>query len=403
MRSLLCFCLLSILCMSSCFNHSSDSEGITTLDSPSGSNSGEPNLFTSAEGEVYLSWIEKTESVSQLYYSKLENDSWQAPQLISEGNNWFVNWADFPSFIAGDDFFAAHWLQKRAEGTYDYDVYISTSKEGKNWTQGFIPHKDGVSAEHGFVSMLPMANQQFFATWLDGRNTKMENEDHATMGHAGAMTLRAGVFDLAGNTINAWELDNRTCDCCQTNAIMSQEGPIVVYRDRSENEIRDIYITRFTNNEWSTPMPVANDFWEIPGCPVNGPSVAISSENVGVIWYTASGNTPKVRLAISNDNGETFDPPINIIEGKTIGRVGITSLGNGHFVASWVETLNDQALIKLGEFDKNGNRIKELTVSETSIERASGFPVITSKDMEVIIAWTSNTENSTVQTAKFKF
>ena len=72
-----------------------------------------------------------------------------------------------------------------------------------------------------------------FATWLDGRNTKTSGHDHSQMEHSGAMTLRAGVFDSNGSTIDEWELDNMTCDCCQTAAAMTPNGPVVVYRDRS--------------------------------------------------------------------------------------------------------------------------------------------------------------------------
>ena len=115
------------------------------------------------------------------------------------------------------------------------------------------------------------------------------------------MTLRAGVFDSNGSTIDEWELDNMTCDCCQTAAAMTPNGPVVVYRDRSENEIRDIFITRFKDNQWSTPIPVHNDLWQIAGCPVNGPAVITSSDQLAVIWYSGSRQVPKVQMAISQD------------------------------------------------------------------------------------------------------
>ena len=41
-------------------------------------------------------------------------------------------------------------------------------------------------------------------------------------------------------------LDARACDCCQTDAAMTSAGPVVVYRNRTEEEIRDIYIARGT-------------------------------------------------------------------------------------------------------------------------------------------------------------
>ena len=35
---------------------------------------------------------------------------------------------------------------------------------------------------------------------------------------------------------------------------MSAAWPIIVYRDRSE-EIRDIYVTRYVNGDWTLPLP----------------------------------------------------------------------------------------------------------------------------------------------------
>ena len=85
---------------------------------------GEPNLFVSEEGNIYLSWIEYVnDTTDALMFSKIENDVWLAPTEIARGSDWFVNWADFPSLVVyknNEQHMAAHWLQKRAEGTYDY-------------------------------------------------------------------------------------------------------------------------------------------------------------------------------------------------------------------------------------------------------------------------------------------
>ena len=142
-----------------------------------------------------------------------------------------------------------------------------------------------MSAEHGFVSMLPVGNGNTLMSWLDGRNTK------AAAG-CGEMTLRAGIFGARGETLSEWELDARVCDCCQTSAAMSAAGPIIVYRDRSAGEIRDIYITRYANGDWTPPVAIHDDQWEIAGCPVNGPSVAAQ----GTLWPSAGLRLRMIRL-----------------------------------------------------------------------------------------------------------
>ncbi len=382
---------------------SEQSEQEVVMQSPAQVGSELPRFTQTKNGDIFLSWVNTKQNTASLFYSKLTNNKWSEPQQIAQGNNWFVNWADYPALMINNELMAAHWLQKRDVGTYDYDIHMSLSVDGINWGSSFIPHKDGISAEHGFVSMLPIDIDHFFATWLDGRNTKSTGHDHSQMEHNGAMSLRAGIFDAKGETIDEWELDHMTCDCCQTAAALTPNGPVVVYRDRTENEIRDIAITRLVDGNWSEPMPVYNDLWQIAGCPVNGPAIASSSDQLAVVWYSGSRQVPKVQVAISNDWGKSFRNPILISEGNTLGRVGITSLSDGSFVVSRLETRNDKAIITLSQINQTGDILKTVEVVSTSMERASGFPTITARENEVLVAWTDVSSSSLVKIKSVKF
>ncbi|MBA3673971.1 MAG: exo-alpha-sialidase, partial [Chitinophagaceae bacterium] len=75
---------------------------------------------------VYLSWIEKTKEKSLFKFSVLNNDTWSVPDTITSGNNWFVNWADYPMLAAdGAGNMIAHILEKSENGKYTYDVKLS--------------------------------------------------------------------------------------------------------------------------------------------------------------------------------------------------------------------------------------------------------------------------------------
>jgi len=105
-----------------------------------------------------------------------EGDGWSAPRVIAEGANWFVNWADFSSMVAlPDGSLADHWLVKRGAETFDYDVNISRSFDGgKTWGNPFVPHRDGVKAEHRLVSMFAAKDGSLAAVWLDWREMKAD-------------------------------------------------------------------------------------------------------------------------------------------------------------------------------------------------------------------------------------
>lgn len=348
--------------------------------------SGEPNLFVSASGQLYISWIENlNDSLDALQFSKLENGQWTAPQEVASGQDWFVNWADFPAlavYADNEDHMAAHWLQKSAGGTYDYDVKIAQSSDGgQSWSAPFIPHTDGISAEHGFVSFLPLSEGQMMACWLDGRNTKKEG---------GAMTLRAAEFSIDGTLFEEYELDHRICDCCQTGTALTEEGPVVVYRDRSEGEIRDIYITRKVAGQWQEPKPVFQDNWLINGCPVNGPAIDAWGNRVVVAWYAMPEGERQVKVAFSEDAGATFQPPVRIDNGNPEGRVDVLWLDDGRALVSWLENLEEgKAAIQMAVVNPGMDKSETISLAATSASRSSGFPRIAKVKDEIFLAWTA--------------
>jgi hypothetical protein len=118
-------------------------------------------------------------------------------------------------------------------------------------------------------------------------------------------------------------------------------GPVAVYRDRSTFEIRDIYVTRFVDGAWQPGVPLAEDNWEIPGCPVNGPSISASGNFVAAAWFTAAGGEPKLKLRISADGGVSFGDVIEVDAGKLLGRVGTVAVGENEVAVSWLRTAED--------------------------------------------------------------
>lgn len=356
--------------------------------SPSDSLSAQPFLFTDSKGSVYLSWIESGEGKSTLKFSVLKDEVWSTPQVIATGKDWFVNWADFPMVVSdGGNVMLAHFLEKSAESTFAYDIKVRTSEDkGASWSLPLTLHDDGQKAEHGFVSFIPLSDA-FFVSWLDGRNTVGPDSPggHGD-GHHGQMTLRGAIMDAKGNKSKEWQLDDRVCDCCQTSSAVTTNGPVVVYRDRSAEEIRDIAIVRSIDGEWTSPKTVFEDNWQIAGCPVNGPQVAALGNDLAVAWFSAPEGEPQVKLAFSEDGGTTFYPPIRVDEGNTIGRVGLVMLDAGTAMVSWMEG----AEIKATKVRMDGVKDASITIAESSEARKSGFPQMTKAGDKLIFAWTDD-------------
>ncbi|MCY3630210.1 MAG: sialidase family protein [Bacteroidota bacterium] len=371
--------------------------------SPAGPGSSTPTLHTTNEGVVLLSWVEPhTEGGHVLRFSQLEQDGWSEPITIVQGEDWFVNWADFPSLISLDDgTLAAHYLVKSAKATYAYDVHVTQSLDGgQTWSPSVIPHTDGTQTEHGFVSMLPSSDGRLFAAWLDGRNTGGGHDGH---GSQGAMTLRTAILDHAGTLYGETLLDERICECCQTSAARTSNGIVVAYRDRSDEEIRDISVVRWQNGTWSVPQTVHEDGWQIRGCPVNGPAVAAAGEQVVIAWFTAARDTLRIKLSFSTDEGRSFGAPVQIDDGLPLGRLDTILLQDRSALVSWIEKTDGGAEIRVRRVYPDGSPDASSVVAVTSASRASGFPRMARSGNAVYISWTEAGELSSVHTAAATF
>lgn len=364
---------------------------ISGMDVPADSLSAEPHLVTDPKGEVLLSWVEQGKDSSRFLFSRLNGDSWGQPQVIAKGSSWFINWADYPMIASdGGSNLVAHLLNKSGTSTYAYDVQVFlSSNDGSTWKSPFVLHDDGKQAEHGFVSLAPF-KEGIFIAWLDGRNTAMEGMDNMKgmdhSGHHGAMSLRAVILGYDGTKTQEWELDNKTCDCCQTAAAITDKGPIVVYRDRSDEEIRDMSIVRLVNGSWTKPKPIHRDNWKIAGCPVNGPRLAVDRNRVAVAWFSAATEPAHVNVAFSTDSGETFGDAIIMDDGKAIGRVDIEWIDEERAIVCWMEG----ALIKAAVVYADGGKDSAITIAESSEARSSGFPQMTRSGNRLVLAWTDD-------------
>ena len=351
-----------------------------------GDNNAQPNLVSS-NGTLSLSWISsKNENKASLHFSQFKKGKWITPQKIANGSDWFVNWADFPAHAINEDLIITSHLKKSASGTYTYDVILNLQKlSGEKIKENFLLNTDGVKAEHGFVSIIPNNNKGFFITWLDGRNTVEKKLD----GHHKPMTIRFAEITNTGEVINESELDAAACDCCQTSIAMTNNGPIVVYRDRSENEVRDIYTIRNINGVWEEPSPLHNDGWIINGCPVNGPKVAVNSTNLAVAWFTVVNDNPLVNVSFSKNNGDSFGTPFKLNDHDAIGRVDVAFLNNEQVIVSYMEVDETGTYLKIKKISINGKVSKPITISKIDGGRNTGVPQLEIINNDIFIVWTT--------------
>lgn len=370
------------------------------LDPPSGLDAMAPNLSL-IDGGVLLSWLEPetdgssttgAESVA-LYQAEWRGESWSAPRQITAGDTIMANWVNLPAVVETVDRQRfAHWFGSLGENAHASGAELALSNDGgETWEHLGLLHDDASPTEHGFVSYVPLDDGSVQAFWLDGR-AMVEKE--------GTMHLRTTRLD-DGKAGTSTLLDDRVCECCTTSAALTQNGPIVAYRDRRSSEVRDIAVIRATASGWSDPALVSADGWEIYGCPVNGPAIAADGSRVAVAWFTASAPGPRVAVAFSDDAGASFTAPVVVDDEAPLGQVSVVLGASGQAVVGWLGTTGEGAEIRWQAVSSEGEMGPTHVVAATTARRAAGVPRMVRLDKRLIFVWVEDGEKTRLKAGSF--
>ena len=349
---------------------------------PTNKNSLAPNLC-SFGNHFALSWIERNKDGE----AKLQMATWNGSEfdeirLIAKSKGMFANWADIPSLVeapSGDLY--AHWLNRIGNETYAYGIQIERSIDhGKSWQSLGWLHNDTSATEHGFVSLIP-EDRHVRAFWLDGRQMKKTT---------GKMMLRTAILD--GNKIKSEHMvDDDVCTCCPTAAIQLPSGSAVVYRDRLPQEIRDISLVHLKNDGWSKPSRIQKDNWVMPGCPVNGPSIATNGNIIAVSRFTVIKNKAKIILKLFKDGQVKSGKEIILDENVPVGRC-VTVCSKDSVYNIWIGVDKNQSVLRMAEVSLFGKIKRKMTLVPIDEDRSSGMPRAIFINNYLWVSWTDSNQ-----------
>ena len=373
--------------------------------------SAQPDLVVTLGQELLLSWVQSEDTQHRLQLNRFQpgqtatnaNVGWSPTMTAASGADWFLNWADTPHVYALEDgSLWAHWLRSTGPGRMDYGIdLVRSGDDGKTWSQPRMVNLENSLGDHGFVTFWQQANDQLGMAWLDSRQraamgstAKGETHQHDAGDHdhhgKDAMMLRGALFNASVQQQGEWPLDASTCDCCPTSSAVTDRGAVVVYRGRSENEIRDTRLVRFDGKNWTSPRDVHTDGWQIAGCPVNGPVVVAKGNTLWVAWYTETGGVPELRAARSKDAGDTFTAPVTLAKGpQVLGRASL-ALADEHVLVAWLEqSQDDSQRLVLGRYDHALQNPRQVEIAQLSARgRASGMPRLRVANGSAWLVWT---------------
>jgi hypothetical protein len=373
---------------------------IQILEVPTAVGSGQPDLASGPDDAATLSWLEPgAEDAVALRQSTLHAGTWSDPRTVVQGTDVFVNWADVPSVVPiTSTAWVAHWSKLKAESFGAYDVVIATSPDaGATWSAPIVLNDDGTETEHGFATLFAWGDSVGIV-WLDGRQLaawSFDNPD-ALLG----TELRFAKLTLGGEVLETDVIDTLVCDCCQTDVAMSLVGPLVIYRDRSEQEIRDVVVRVYDGEVWQAPVALGAEGWHIEGCPVNGPAIAAREDAVATAWFTAADDMPRVRFARSSDGGRTFEPALDVDTVGAFGQVDVALLEDATAVVTWWRRAEgDHTVLALRTVSREGVLGPITTIAENAVSQPLDVPEVVVTRDGLLVTWTDNEDRGRVRAA----
>ena len=351
-----------------------------------------PNWVRGASAPTLI-WMERGKAQSmKLQQSAFQEGDWSPKQAQAQSAKAFVNWADFPQAAVsfqGKSLYAV--LEHLDHPGLAYGVRLKTGTANTAWL-----HKDMSGVEHGFPSLVAHPEGGWLAIWLDGRGGK--GHGHGPEGEK--MSLMATRVAPDGTATREAVVDDRACSCCSTDLAFTQDGTAwAVYRDRGKDEVRDIALVRIPVNpgqggeknqaDFQPRIPVA-DGWKIPGCPVNGPALAVEGNQLAYCWFTMGnkGSRPQVRLVFSADGGVTFETPQQIASGRSLGRVDLEFMDSETVLVTWLESKNQGAAWMAKALNiKTGETSPAIPLGEVAGSRADGFLRLSKHQNHIYAAW----------------
>jgi hypothetical protein len=381
-------------------NSAASIPSITPIEFPGGAGSGQPHLAATVDGMPVVSWLEPAADGMQLRFARFATGSWSTPVDVVSGEDLFVNWADFPSVVPiSAELWFAHWLKLKPDAFGAYDVATALSQDGgRTWSAAVKLNDDETATEHGFVTAFPWEGA-IGTIYLDSRelaNWSFDEPD-ALLG----VSLRAVRLAADGRVAGREIIDGLVCDCCQPDVAVTADGaPVIVYRDRSEDEIRDVVARRYTDGHWSEPVQLGAEGWFIEGCPVNGPAVAAAGQTVAAAWFTAADGRGRVRFARSVDGGAHFGAALDIDALGAYGQADIVLGGDGTAVVSWWRRAAAGGIdLVLRTVSPDGRLGEIVIVGHNDEPQPIDVPQMIRAGDALLIAWTSFADDGRILTA----
>jgi BNR repeat-like domain len=259
---------------------------------------------------------------------------------------------------------------------------IRSDDSGKSWTAPVSIADDGAwgayRSDHAFHVT---ATGTVFAAWIDGRDANVMRIYVARSDDRGVTWSKNIAVDQGG-----------ACECCRMALASSVDGRVyVAWRKVLPGSIRDIVVASSADQglHWSAPVVAHADGWQVEQCPDAGPSMfGEANGRLHLVWWTGKAGAAGVSYVSSPDGGKTWGTavPLKIGAASRSSHAQIARGADGALYIAWDDGISKDPQILLAVSHDDGKSFDEpLVVSEPGA--MPGYPSLAVSPHAVTVVW----------------
>jgi hypothetical protein len=344
------------------------------LVSVEGTDAAEPAVASGHDGTAYVAWVEHRGKEADVLLARVGADgrpqgtparvnteagtatAWRGdPPTVAAApdGTLYVGWTARAVATGGQAVKGGHAAtdghvatggQAATTGAHGNELYLSASHDGgRTFAPPVKVNDDRELAVHGMHSLAVAADGRVHVAWLDERNTARPQPSALAEGHhmeSNREVFAAYSIDRGRTFSPNRRVATDACPCCKTTLALGAEGRLYVgWRQVLPGDFRHIAVAASVDGgqTFAPGVIVSDDRWQIAGCPVSGPALAVGDDGaLRVLWYS-EGEAGETGLywSESRDGGLSFTPRRPFAKNGARGTPVLTSDERRGLVAVW--------------------------------------------------------------------
>ena len=323
------------LCSSFFFLHVEADKGDIVQVSSTKGESYRPQLMV-VDNSVYLVWTDTSPGNNDIFFSRSTNDAMNFENIINLSNN--NGTSAFPRMTVYDNNVFVTW--------YDYspgisDIFFARSMDnGSSFETINLSQNNGVS----FNPWIRVNENNVYIVWND-ESPHLPPNIHRDAGDIdvflGDLEILIATSHDGGSKFDVSNLSNSQGMSSNPRIAISGSNVYVVWNEETITGY-EIFFSKSTDNgtTFSEPINVSRSDAESSDA-----GLQVSGDNVYIVWHESAQDTSDIFFAASDNNGLSFDLPINLSTMEGIPSLTrdtqMVASGNNIFVVWYNQNINN--------------------------------------------------------------